>query len=212
MADALANLAASLTLLKDETIHVPLCHKWVLPSLLILQQEEVNATSVFTIDSEDWRQPLIDYLEHGKLPDELRHRTEIQGRAPRFIYYKETLCRRSFNGVLLRCLGREETNQTIEEAHSGICGAHQSEPKLHFRIKRMGYYWPTMVKDCMEYVKKCQSCQFHSNFIHQPPKPLDPTIASWPFDAWGLDVVGPITPKSSAGHAYILAAIDYFSK
>ncbi|KAL0374255.1 UNVERIFIED_CONTAM: hypothetical protein Sradi_3341200 [Sesamum radiatum] len=32
------------------------------------------------------------------------------------------------------------------------------------------------------------------------------------FDAWGLDVVGPITPKSSAGHIYILAATDYFSK
>ncbi|RVW52996.1 hypothetical protein CK203_072695 [Vitis vinifera] len=75
MADALANLAASLTLLKDETVHVPFWHKWVLPPLLILQQEEVNATSVFTIDSEDWRQPLIDYLEHGKLPDELRHQT-----------------------------------------------------------------------------------------------------------------------------------------
>ncbi|KAL6338007.1 hypothetical protein AAG906_007822 [Vitis piasezkii] len=69
-----------------------------------------------------------------------------------------------------------------------------------------------MVKDCMEYEKKCQSCQFHSNFIHQPPEPLYPTIASWLFDAWGLDVVGPITPKSSAGHAYILATTNYFSK
>ncbi|KAL6344173.1 hypothetical protein AAG906_031887 [Vitis piasezkii] len=68
-----------------------------------------------------------------------------------------------------------------------------------------------MVKDCMEYAKKCQSCQFHSNFIHQPLEPLHPTIASWPFDAWGLDVVRPITPKSSYGHAYILAATDYFS-
>ena len=76
----------------------------------------------------------------------------------------------------------------------------------------MGYYWPTMVKDCMKYAKKCQSCQFHSNFIYQPPKPLHSTIASWSFDAWGLDMVEPITPKSSIGHAYILATIDYFSK
>ena len=35
---------------------------------------------------------------------------------------------------------------------------------------------------------------------------------SWPFDAWALDVVEPITPKSSTGHAYILVATDYFSK
>ena len=41
MADALANLVTSLTLLKDETIHVPLCYKWVLPPLPILQQDEV---------------------------------------------------------------------------------------------------------------------------------------------------------------------------
>ncbi|KAM2075001.1 hypothetical protein EV2_039037 [Malus domestica] len=100
----------------------------------------------------------------------------------------------------------------MEEAHSGVCGAHQSGPKLHFQLKRMGYYWPSMVKECLEYAKMCQACQFHTNFIHQPPEPLHPTAASWPFDAWGLDVVRPITPKSSAGEAYILAATDYFSK
>ncbi|KAK4397400.1 hypothetical protein Sango_1576600 [Sesamum angolense] len=99
----------------------------------------------------------------------------------------------------------------MEEAHSGFCGAHQSGPKLHFRIKRMGYYWPTMVKDCMDYARRCQACQFHANLIHQPPELLHPTVASWPFDAWGLDVVGPLT-KSSGGHLYILAATDYFSK
>uniref|UniRef100_A0A2N9I0X6 Uncharacterized protein n=1 Tax=Fagus sylvatica TaxID=28930 RepID=A0A2N9I0X6_FAGSY len=78
-------------------------------------------------------------------------------------------------------------------------------------IKRMGYYWPTIVKDCMDYAKRCEACQLHANYIHQPPEPLHPTVASWPFDAWGLDVVGPL-PKSSAGHLYILAATDYFSK
>ncbi|XP_028124370.1 uncharacterized protein LOC114321399 [Camellia sinensis] len=69
----------------------------------------------------------------------------------------------------------------MEEAHSGICGAHQSGPKLHFWVKMMGYYWRMMVKDCLDYSRKCQPCQFHANFIHQPPEPLHPTIASWPF-------------------------------
>ncbi|KAL0301471.1 UNVERIFIED_CONTAM: hypothetical protein Sradi_6423900 [Sesamum radiatum] len=54
-----------------------------------------------------------------------------------------------------------------------------------------------------------EACQF-ANLIHQPPEPLH-TVASWPFDALGLDVVGPLT-KSSGGHLYILAATDYFSK
>ncbi|KAL3500161.1 hypothetical protein ACH5RR_039254 [Cinchona calisaya] len=101
--------------------------------------------------------------------------------------------------------------QAMKEAHSEICGAHQFGPKLYFRIKMMGYYWPTMVKDCIDYVRKCQACQFHANFIHQPPEPLHPTVPSWPFDAWGLEIVGPL-PRSSGGHIFILAAIDYFLK
>ncbi|XP_038701849.1 uncharacterized protein LOC119998573 [Tripterygium wilfordii] len=69
-----------------------------------------------------------------------------------------------------------------------------------------------MVKDSMEHAKRCEACQVHANFIYQPLEPLHLTVASWPFDAWGLDVVGPITPKSFAGHLYILAATDYFSR
>ncbi|KAM2060462.1 hypothetical protein ACFX1T_045650 [Malus domestica] len=198
MADALANLASSMTLGEDEAADVPVCQRWVIPLVTEIVLDDTNVISVLPVDVEEWRQPLIDYLDHGKLPDDPRHRSEIRRRAPRFLYYKETLYRRSFEGILLRCLGEEEVNQAMEEAHSGVCGAHQSGPKLHFQLKRMGYYWPSMVNDCLEYAKRCQACQFHANFIHQPPEPLHPTAASWPFDAWGLDVVGPITPKSSA--------------
>ncbi|XP_070042777.1 uncharacterized protein [Nicotiana tomentosiformis] len=113
--------------------------------------------------------------------------------------------------ALLHCLGDDESLQALQEAHSGVCGDNQSGPKLHFHIKRMGYYWPTMMKDCLDYARRCKSFQFHANFIHQPPEGLHPTVASWPFEAWGLDVVG-LLPKSSGGHLYILAATDYFSK
>ncbi|KAM1888246.1 hypothetical protein ACFX13_046395 [Malus domestica] len=212
MADALANLASSMTLGEDEAANVPICQRWVIPLVTEIVLSDTNVISILPGNVEEWRQPLINYLEHGILPDDPKHRSEVRRRAHRFLYYKGTLYRRSFEGVLLRCLGEEEANQAMEEAHSGICGAHQSGPKLHFQLKRMGYYWPSMVKDCLEHAKRCQACQFHANFIHQPPEPLHPTATSWPFDAWGLDVVGPITPKSSAGEAYILAATDYFSK
>ncbi|XP_070034862.1 uncharacterized protein [Nicotiana tomentosiformis] len=49
----------------------------------------------------------------------LRRRNEIRRRAPRFLYYKDTLYRRSFEGVLLRCLGEDEAVQALQEAHSG---------------------------------------------------------------------------------------------
>ncbi|KAJ6810499.1 uncharacterized protein M6B38_156615 [Iris pallida] len=76
----------------------------------------------------------------------------------------------------------------------------------------MGYYWPTMMADAIDYARKCKACQVHADFIHQPSEFLHPTVASWPFEAWGMDIVGPITPPSSRGHRFILAITDYFSK
>ncbi|XP_057790567.1 LOW QUALITY PROTEIN: uncharacterized protein LOC131007657 [Salvia miltiorrhiza] len=212
-ADALAKLASTIAMISGE-IQIPMCERWVIPPIFEEEKcEEIEShlVEVFEIEEEDWRQLLVDYLKYDKLPNDPRRRVDIRRRATRFIFFKGTLYRRSFDGVFLRCLSSEEAAKAMEEAHSGICGAHQSGPKLHFRIKRMGYYWPTMVKDCLDYAQRYQACQFHANLIHQPPEPLHPTVASWPFDAWGMDVVGPLT-KSSGGHLYILAATDYFSK
>ncbi|XP_027174389.1 uncharacterized protein LOC113774008 [Coffea eugenioides] len=179
-ADALAALASSLTMPNHE-IQVRVCQKWVVLSLIDdedIEGSNAHVVSTYEIDKEDWRQPLVNYLKYQKLPEEQRRRTDIRRRAPRFILYKDTLYRKSFEGVLLHCLSEDEAYRAMHEAHSGICGTHQSGPKLHFRIKRMGYYWPTMVKDCIEYAQRCQPCQFHTNYIHQPPEPLHPTVAS----------------------------------
>ena len=41
---------------------------------------------------------------------------------------------------------------------------------------------------------------------------LRPTSSSWPFEIWGMNMVGPISPSSSKGHQFILTITDYFSK
>ena len=81
---------------------------------------EVNVTTSHLIDEEDWRQSIIEYLEHGKLPKDSRHKTEVRRRAAHFIYYKGTLYRRSLEGLFLRCLGKEESIKALEEAHAGV--------------------------------------------------------------------------------------------
>jgi hypothetical protein len=42
--------------------------------------------------------------------------------------------------------------------------------------------------------------------------PLQPIVVEQPFSQWGLDVVGPINPKYSKGHMYILTTTSYFTK
>nr|XP_027124252.1 uncharacterized protein LOC113740942 [Coffea arabica] len=139
--------------------HIPRNFNQQADSLIMMVKKNTYHIFVHEIEKEDWRH-LIDYLNHGKLPEDPKKRVDIRRRAPRFIYYKGTLYRRSFDGVFLRCLGEDEAMQAMEEAHSGICGAHQSGPKLHFRIKRMGYYWPTMVKDCIDLLEDVKLVNF----------------------------------------------------
>ena len=143
------------------------------------------------------------------LPKNSRHKTEVRRKATHFIYYKETLYHCSLEGFFLRCLGKKESIKALKETHASICEVYQLGPKLQFQLRRI---LPKMVQDSIDYAKKCEACRYHENFIHQPLEPLHPTVTSWPFEAWGLDLVSPIRPKSSAGHSYFLAATDYFSK
>jgi hypothetical protein len=41
---------------------------------------------------------------------------------------------------------------------------------------------------------------------------LQAIFVEQPFPQWGLDVIGPINPKLSKGHIYILIATDYIMK
>lgn len=148
----------------------------------------------------------------GKLPREPSLASQVKKRALSFAFVNNTLYRRSFHQLWLRCLGKEEAQKVMGEVHSGLCGAHQSGPKMKLKIQRLGYYWPTMTQDCVNHARRCHHCQVHVTVLHQPPNPLHPTVVSWPFESWGTDVVGPIDPPSSKGHRFILAATDSFSK
>uniref|UniRef100_A0A803NF49 Uncharacterized protein n=1 Tax=Chenopodium quinoa TaxID=63459 RepID=A0A803NF49_CHEQI len=101
MAYMLAGLAATLALGAEETMYVPVCNRWVVaPKEYEVEDEEVKEVdmiTVFQIDKEDWRQPIIDYLDHQKLPNDPRPRIEIRRRASRFILFKGTLYRQSFD-------------------------------------------------------------------------------------------------------------------
>ncbi|XP_058223098.1 uncharacterized protein LOC131332816 [Rhododendron vialii] len=77
-ADALAKLASTLALPHHE-MHVSICRSWVIPPIFESEdggEREVNVVSVLEIEIEDWRQPLIEHLQQGKLPDDPHKRTD----------------------------------------------------------------------------------------------------------------------------------------
>jgi ribonuclease HI len=214
-ADALAKLAAALALPEGKPAQVTVEERWLLPAVLELVPEEyeVNAVTACAVEDGDWRKPFLDYFKHGALPDDAAKRRQLQRRLPSYIYKGGVLYRRAYGQeVLLRCVNQQEADEVLKEVHHGVCGGHQSGPKMYHSIRLAGYYWPGIMTDCLKVAKRCHGCQIHGNFKHLPPVPLHPTVPAWPFDAWGMDVIGPIDPPSSGGHRFILAATDYFSK
>jgi hypothetical protein len=100
----------------------------------------------------------------------------------------------------------------LQEFHEGVCGGHFAPTTTAHRIMRVGYYWPTIFKDSYSMIRKCISCQKNSGKMKKETMPLQPITIEEPFTQWGLDVIGPINPKSNKGHSYILTATDYFTK
>jgi hypothetical protein len=112
----------------------------------------------------------------------------------------------------LKCLDNDQAKIAMGKAHEGICGTHQSASKMKWLLRRIGFYWPTMIADCFHYYKGCEECQKFGNIQMVSIATLHPIIRPWVFRGWGLDFIGQIHPSSSKGHRFVLVATDYFTK
>jgi len=92
---------------------------------------------------------------------------------------------------MLKCLGENKTGLVILEVHEGVCGSHIGGRALSAKLLRAGYYWPTMLQNRVEFVKKCDKCQRFSDKKHAPAQELTSVFSSWPFSKWVVDIVGP---------------------
>ncbi|XP_021826273.1 uncharacterized protein LOC110767132 [Prunus avium] len=78
--------------------------------------------------------------------------------------------------LLLLCPSAEDIKVIMTESHEGICGAHQSGVKMRWLVRRHGYYWPTILKDCIEYAKGCIKCQIYGPIQRVPAEAFHPVI------------------------------------
>jgi hypothetical protein len=73
-----------------------------------------------------WRTPLVYYLGN---PSRIADR-KVRRQASKYIMLDNTLYRRTIDGVLLKCLGSDQSKIVMGEVHEGICGTHQSAHKM----------------------------------------------------------------------------------
>ncbi|VFQ94432.1 unnamed protein product [Cuscuta campestris] len=162
-------------------------------------------------DPPEWLDRLAKYIEDGETPEDPQEARLLRMRAPTYKVQNGVLYKRSYNGVLLRCLRAAEAKALMEEIHEGICAAHQGPYSISRRAIIQGYFWPTMRKDCEEYVRKFPTCQQFQNIPGRPATDYTPISSVIPFSRWGIDIVGAL-PKGAGQARWIVVAIDYFTK
>ena len=156
--------------------------------------------------------PLVLFLKRDTLPDDKVEADKIRRKASRFWLSEDSkLYRRSFSGPYLLCVHPEATELILEELHEGICGSHTGGRSLSHKAMTLGYWWPSMHKEALEYVKKCDQCQRFAPNIHQPGGELNLLSSPWLFVQWGLDILGPF-PKAAGNKKFLLVGTDYFTK
>ena len=142
----------------------------------------VNSDEVLpVITVPSWMDPIWDYLLNGTLLSDPNEASKRRARSTKFFLLRGTLYKRAFSAPLLKCVGKEDADYVLREVHEGICGNHIRAQTLVEKVLRQGYYWPTMLKDAIELVRRCKICQEHAKISHLPSEPLTSIICPWPF-------------------------------
>jgi hypothetical protein len=92
----------------------------------------------------DWRTPLLAYLRDPSAKVD----KSVRRSAFKYMLHNDELYRRTTKDLLLKCLGSNQARVAMVELHEGICGTHQSAPKMKWLLCRASFYWPSMMTDC----------------------------------------------------------------
>ncbi|XP_057418426.1 uncharacterized protein LOC130712618 [Lotus japonicus] len=176
-----------------------------------LANPSIEGDLVASVDlQETWMNPIIDILA-GEPSDVVKYSKAQKREAGHYTLLDGILFRRGFSSPLLRCLPPEKYEAVMTNVHEGVCASHIGGRSLASKVLRAGFYWPTIRKDCAEFVRKCEKCQVFADLPRAPPEQLVTISSPWPFAMWGVDLVGPF-PTARLQMMFILVAVDYFTK
>ena len=129
-----------------------------------------------------WMDPIWDYLIDGLLLDYPKEASKLRTRPPRFTIHKGSLYKRGFFTPILNCIAGKDADYVLREMHEGVCRNHIGARTLAGKALRQGYYWPTMLRDTTELVKKRKVCQEHVKISHLPSEPLTSVTSPCPLE------------------------------
>lgn len=90
----------------------------------------------------------------------------------------------------------------LNDFHLLPTSGHAGIRRMTNNIKKY-YFWPSMQKDIIEYVSKCEQCQKQKYSIRTKQPMIVTSTANSAFEKIFLDIVGPL-PKDQQNNSYVL--------
>ncbi|MCO5586510.1 hypothetical protein L7F22_040450 [Adiantum nelumboides] len=179
--------------------------------------DDLPDNTLFKVDvASSWYHDILILLSTVNFPIDLTplEKRRLLLKSKPFTLIGGQLYKAGLDGILRRCLAPHEVQDILADAHEGHIGGHQSGPTTAEKILQSGLWWPYLFRDAIAFAKQCDTCQ---RCAPKPSRlanrPLQVSMAWLPFERWGIDFVGPITPTAQpSGARYLLVATDYATK
>jgi hypothetical protein len=108
----------------------------------------------------DWMRPIKVYLHNQPISNHNAKIERIARKSRMYHLIDEVLYRQGANGMMMRCISKEEGSQLLQDIHSRVCEAHSSWRSIVGKVFRHGFYYLITKDDAMEIITKCKDCQF----------------------------------------------------
>ncbi|XP_006797595.1 uncharacterized protein zgc:113436 [Neolamprologus brichardi] len=103
----------------------------------------------------------------------------------------------------------ERKRQIFLDCHFSDIGHHLGQKKTVHRIQSK-YYWLGIIKDVVDWIKVCETCQ-HTERNKNQSRTIRPIKVDAPWEIVGIDTIGAL-PETQRGNKNVTVVIDYFTK
>ena len=107
--------------------------------------------------ASSWYTNIHTYHETGSAANHLDpiNKRAVRLKSAPYQLVNNVLFKKHADGLLLRCLEKEESNLVLTQLHDKPAGSHFGGDTTTHKILREGYFWPTLFKYAHAFIRRC---------------------------------------------------------
>ena len=139
---------------------------------------------LFALVHWPWYADIVNYLVTGQIPPQWtsQQKRKFLVNIKKYYFDDPYLFKYYPNQLMRRCVSNDDQIGVLTFCHSEACGGHFSTRKMVNKILQIGFYWPTLFKDCFDFCKTCTPCQQLAGVTKRNMMPLTPILIIEIFD------------------------------